>query len=142
MFSNPFAPSTILTDHSVSTTKSIPTTRTKPNIKSSSSSPSLDPLDNSRRSSFTRTALRTPLDASTHRASTPGVEPTFTEFIPALPDCTRRKSVDVGVLGLGYHRHGGGATTSKRMREAVGPDAGDKQIGLFGSGPKGGKDRL
>lgn len=63
--------------------------------------------------------------------------------VPVPTDvATRRRSVDVGVLGLGYHRHGGGPAPSKRKRDAVGPDAGDKQIGVFGSGPKGGRDRL
>lgn len=58
------------------------------------------------------------------------------------PDFSRRRSVDVGVLGLGTHRLNGVSTLSKRVREAVGPDAGDKEIGLVGAGAKGGKDRL
>lgn len=58
------------------------------------------------------------------------------------PDFSRRRSVDVGVLGLGTHRLNGVSTISKRVREAVGPDAGDKEIGLVGAGAKGGKDRL
>ncbi|SCZ98798.1 BZ3500_MvSof-1268-A1-R1_Chr3-1g05628 [Microbotryum saponariae] len=56
-------------------------------------------------------------------------------------DFMRRRSVDVGVLGVGMHRQGNGAP-SRRVREAVGPDAGDKEFGLVGAGAKGGKDRL
>lgn len=57
-------------------------------------------------------------------------------------DFSRRRSVDVGVLGLGSHRAYGVGSLSKRVREAVGPDAGDKEAGVVGSGPEGGKDRL
>lgn len=57
-----------------------------------------------------------------------------------LPDYSRRKSVDVGVLGV--HRLSGGSHLSKRVRDAVGPDAGDKEVGVVGAGVKGGKDRL
>lgn len=31
---------------------------------------------------------------------------------------------------------------SRRVRDAIGPDAGDKETGLVGAGGKGGKDRL
>ncbi|BGP16120.1 hypothetical protein JCM10213_007500 [Rhodosporidiobolus nylandii] len=55
---------------------------------------------------------------------------------------SRRRSVDVGVLGVGTHRVHGVTTMSRRVREAVGPDAGDKETGVIGAGTKGGKDRL
>lgn len=94
-------------------------------------------------------AARVPLPLSTIPlyVKSPDQIPTPLGFItdadvPIPLDVTRRRSVDVGVLGLGYHRHGSGPAPSKRMRDAVGPDAGDKQIGVFGSGPKGGRDRL
>lgn len=48
----------------------------------------------------------------------------------------------MGVLGLGTHRQNGVGSVSRRVREAVGPDAGDKEVGLVGAGAKGGKDRL
>lgn len=57
-------------------------------------------------------------------------------------DLSRRRSVDVGVLGLGSHRPYGAGSLSKKVREAVGPDAADKETGVVGSGLKGGKDRL
>lgn len=57
-------------------------------------------------------------------------------------DFSRRRSVDVGVLGHGSHQQVGNGGRSKRMREAVGPDAGDKETGFTGSTLKGGKDRL
>ncbi|KAM0752027.1 HD-domain/PDEase-like protein [Meredithblackwellia eburnea MCA 4105] len=58
-------------------------------------------------------------------------------------DFSRRRSVDVGVLGLGTHRQNGVGSMSKRVREAVGPDAGDKDNGFVPTpGLKGGKDRL
>ena len=53
----------------------------------------------------------------------------------------RRRSVDVGVLGLGTHRMGGVGAVSRRVRDAVGPDAGDKEYGLTGSAANG-KDRM
>lgn len=53
----------------------------------------------------------------------------------------RRRSVDVGVLGLGTHRMGGAGAASRRVRDAIGPDAGDKEFGLTGSAPNG-KDRM
>lgn len=48
----------------------------------------------------------------------------------------------MGVLGVGTHRAHGVTTMSRRVRDAVGPDAGDKETGLVGAGGKGGKDRL
>lgn len=57
-------------------------------------------------------------------------------------DFTRRRSVDVGVLGVGTHRVHGVTAMSKKVRDAVGPDAGDKETGVIGAGKKGGKDRL
>ncbi|GAA5899894.1 hypothetical protein JCM5296_006208 [Sporobolomyces johnsonii] len=57
-------------------------------------------------------------------------------------DFSRRRSVDVGVLGVGTHRVRGVTAMSKRVRDAVGPDAGDKETGVIGAGAKGGKDRL
>ncbi|GAA5959812.1 hypothetical protein JCM21900_001026 [Sporobolomyces salmonicolor] len=57
-------------------------------------------------------------------------------------DFSRRRSVDVGVLGVGTHRVHGVTAVSKRVRDAVGPDAGDKETGVIGAGAKGGKDRL
>jgi hypothetical protein len=57
-------------------------------------------------------------------------------------DFSRRRSVDVGVLGHGSHRQFGMGIRSKGLRDAVGPDAGDKEYGLVGSGLRGGKDRL
>ncbi len=53
----------------------------------------------------------------------------------------RRRSVDVGVLGLGTHRMGGVGSVSRRVRDAVGPDAGDKEHGFTGSAANG-KDRM
>ncbi|GAA5998996.1 3',5'-cyclic-nucleotide phosphodiesterase PDE2 [Rhodotorula paludigena] len=58
------------------------------------------------------------------------------------PDFSRRRSVDVGVLGQGTHRMHGVTAMSRRVRDAIGPDAGDKETGLVGAGGKGGKDRL
>lgn len=64
-------------------------------------------------------------------------------FFTQPVDFSRRRSVDVGVLGLGTHRQNGIGSMSKRVREAVGPDAGDKESGFVGSnGLKSGKDRL
>ncbi|GAA5911213.1 3',5'-cyclic-nucleotide phosphodiesterase PDE2 [Sporobolomyces salmoneus] len=57
-------------------------------------------------------------------------------------DFTRRRSVDVGVLGVGTHRIHGITAMSKKVRDAVGPDAGDKETGVIGAGKKGGRDRL
>lgn len=58
-------------------------------------------------------------------------------------DYSRRRSVDVGVLKSGVRRTSGpGGMGSRKVRDAVGPDAGDKEYGLVGTGPKGGKDRL
>ncbi|KAK4047035.1 3',5'-cyclic-nucleotide phosphodiesterase [Microbotryomycetes sp. JL221] len=57
-----------------------------------------------------------------------------------VPDFPRRRSVDVGVLGMSNHRLNGINPLSKRVREAVGPDAGDKEFGVVGA--KGAKDRL
>lgn len=57
-----------------------------------------------------------------------------------VPDFSRRRSVDVGVLGV--HRLSAGSSLSRRVREAVGPDAADKEVGVIGAGGKGGKDRL
>ncbi|KAK4699221.1 hypothetical protein P7C70_g7042, partial [Phenoliferia sp. Uapishka_3] len=58
-------------------------------------------------------------------------------------DFSRRRSVDVGVLGLGTHRSNGAGSMSKRVREAVGPDAWDKETGFVATpGLKSGKDRL
>lgn len=50
--------------------------------------------------------------------------------------------MDVGVLGVGTHRVHGVTAMSKKVRDAVGPDAGDKETGVIGAGKKGGKDRL
>ncbi|KAL8292738.1 hypothetical protein RQP46_001350 [Phenoliferia psychrophenolica] len=65
-------------------------------------------------------------------------------FKPHVPvDFSRRRSVDVGVLGLGTHRQNGVGSMSRRVRDAVGPDAGDKETGFVpSSGLKSGKDRL
>ncbi|GAA5978697.1 hypothetical protein JCM11641_006146 [Rhodosporidiobolus odoratus] len=63
-------------------------------------------------------------------------------FLKAPVDFSRRRSVDVGVLGVGTHRMHGVTTMSRRVRDAVGPDAGDKETGLIGAGAKGGRDRL
>lgn len=64
------------------------------------------------------------------------------DLFPTTVDFSRRRSVDVGVLGHGSHQQVGNGGRSKRMREAVGPDAGDKETGFTGSTLKGGKDRL
>lgn len=90
------------------------------------------------------------------RSSTPILSPMFapittstTSFISAtVPSYSaydpveRRRSVDVGVLRLGFHRRETGQNVSRSVRDAVGPDAGDKEDGLIGAGPKRGKDRL
>ncbi|GAA5883544.1 hypothetical protein JCM16303_005478 [Sporobolomyces ruberrimus] len=65
-----------------------------------------------------------------------------TSLLPSNVDFTRRRSVDVGVLGVGTHRLHGVTAMSKKVRDAVGPDAGDKETGLIGAGKKGGRDRL
>jgi len=63
-------------------------------------------------------------------------------LLKVTPDFTRRRSVDVGVLGVGTHRLYGVTAMSRRVRDAVGPDAGDKETGVVGAGGKGRKDRL
>lgn len=64
-------------------------------------------------------------------------------LLKPTPDFYRRRSVDVGVLGVGNHHRMYGATAmSKRLRHAIGPDAGDKETGVVGAGAKGGRDRL
>ncbi|GAA5943750.1 3',5'-cyclic-nucleotide phosphodiesterase PDE2 [Sporobolomyces koalae] len=63
-------------------------------------------------------------------------------FLSTNVDFTRRRSVDVGVLGVGTHRLHGATAVSRRVRDAVGPDAGDKETGVIGAGKKGGRDRL
>ncbi|BGP55449.1 3',5'-cyclic-nucleotide phosphodiesterase [Rhodotorula sphaerocarpa] len=57
-------------------------------------------------------------------------------------DSYRRRSVDVGVLGVGNHRLYGATAPSRRVRNAIGPDAGDKETGVIGAGKKGGRDRM
>lgn len=78
------------------------------------------------------------------RASTSAVPTKITSNDPLFStlDFSRRRSVDVGVLGHGSHQQVGNGGRSKRMREAVGPDAGDKETGFTGSTLQGGKDRL
>ncbi|GAA6016521.1 hypothetical protein JCM11491_002349 [Sporobolomyces phaffii] len=94
------------------------------------------------------TPMRSP---SVSSASTTSFFPTY--LAPATPqastsylannvDFTRRRSVDVGVLGVGTHRLHGVTAMSKKVRDAVGPDAGDKETGVIGAGKKGGRDRL
>ncbi|GAA5989589.1 hypothetical protein JCM10908_000545 [Rhodotorula pacifica] len=63
-------------------------------------------------------------------------------LLKPTPDFYRRRSVDVGVLGVGNHRMYGATVMSKRLRHAIGPDAGDKETGVIGAGAKGGRDRL
>lgn len=63
-------------------------------------------------------------------------------LLKPTPDFYRRRSVDVGVLGVGNHRIYGATAMSKRLRHAIGPDAGDKETGVIGAGAKGGRDRL
>lgn len=77
--------------------------------------------------------------ATTNTTVTAAVAPVRYSAPPV--DFSRRRSVDVGVLGLGYHRHGTGGNFSRSVRDAIGPDAEDKADGLIGSGPKG-KDRM
>ncbi|KAI5476572.1 hypothetical protein MNV49_007519 [Pseudohyphozyma bogoriensis] len=69
----------------------------------------------------------------------PSPATSFLRQNPAVVDFSRRRSVDVGVLGLGTHRNGVGSI-SRRVRDAVGPDAGDKETGFVGYGSTGGKD--
>ncbi|GAA5985760.1 hypothetical protein JCM5350_005272, partial [Sporobolomyces pararoseus] len=75
------------------------------------------------------------LAPTTPQASTSLLNPNNVDF-------TRRRSVDVGVLGVGTHRVHGVTAMSKKVRDAVGPDAGDKETGVIGAGKKGGRDRL
>ncbi|GAA6027204.1 hypothetical protein JCM8097_002482 [Rhodosporidiobolus ruineniae] len=110
-------------------------------------------LSSSRRASIqgTPSPLRSPA------ATTAGAPPFFTGFMAGGPtvggagpnpllkanvDFSRRRTVDVGVLGVGTHRAHGVTAMSRRVRDAVGPDAGDKETGVIGAGAKGGKDRL
>ncbi|GAA5851196.1 hypothetical protein JCM8547_004162 [Rhodosporidiobolus lusitaniae] len=105
-------------------------------------------LSTSRRASIqgTPSPLRSPAATTAH------AQPFFSGFInnnsgpnPLLKanvDFSRRRSVDVGVLGVGTHRSHGATAMSRRVRDAVGPDAGDKETGVIGAGAKGGKDRL
>ncbi|GAA5899274.1 hypothetical protein JCM6882_009302 [Rhodosporidiobolus microsporus] len=103
-------------------------------------------LSGSRRASIqgTPSPLRSPAATTAH------APPFFSGFMNASsgpflkpnPDFSRRRSVDVGVLGVGTHRMHGVTTMSRRVRDAVGPDAGDKETGVIGAGAKGGKDRL
>ncbi|BGP40013.1 3',5'-cyclic-nucleotide phosphodiesterase [Rhodotorula kratochvilovae] len=105
-------------------------------------------LPGSRRASIqgTPSPLRSPAAGTAHAA------PFFSNFMAGAtssngllrvtPDFSRRRSVDVGVLGVGTHRMHGVTAMSRRVRDAVGPDAGDKETGVVGAGGKGGKDRL
>ncbi|GAA6011975.1 hypothetical protein JCM10207_003446 [Rhodosporidiobolus poonsookiae] len=106
-------------------------------------------LPGSRRASIqgTSSPLRSPAASTAHappffagimNSNTTGPNP----LLKANVDFSRRRSVDVGVLGVGTHRMHGVTTMSRRVRDAVGPDAGDKETGLVGAGAKGGKDRL
>lgn len=108
---------------------------------SSTDSPLLPP---SRRSSLqdTPSPMRSP--------STGGepASPFFTNLsaeaglLKPTADSYRRRSVDVGVLGVGNHRLYGATAPSRRVRNAIGPDAGDKETGVIGAGKKGGRDRM
>ncbi|GAA5829618.1 hypothetical protein JCM3766R1_001240 [Sporobolomyces carnicolor] len=94
------------------------------------------------------TPIRSPSVSSASSASffagylAPSTPQASTSFLANNVDFTRRRSVDVGVLGVGTHRMHGVTAMSKRKRDAVGPDAGDKETGLIGAGKKGGRDRL
>jgi hypothetical protein len=72
----------------------------------------------------------------------PGAPQASTSLLSNNVDFTRRRSVDVGVLGVGTHRVHGVTAMSKKVRDAVGPDAGDKETGVIGAGKKGARDRL
>ncbi|GAA5879403.1 hypothetical protein JCM3774_005230 [Rhodotorula dairenensis] len=108
---------------------------------SSTGSPLLPP---SRRASM----QDTPSPMYTPVASGSSASPFFTNLsaegglLKPTPDFYRRRSVDVGVLGVGNHRVYGATAMSKRLRHAIGPDAGDKETGVIGAGAKGGRDRL
>lgn len=137
IFTERLTATTLSTDLAGSTSSSRPSSIISgSNVQSASSSPKRGSFD----SQLPPSTLK-PIPAFNHE----GKAESTTSIIPVAIIGTsdfRRKSVDVGVLGLGYHRHGGGPTTSKKMREAVGPDASDKQIGVYGSALNNGKDRL
>ncbi|GAA6048229.1 hypothetical protein JCM3770_006493 [Rhodotorula araucariae] len=105
-------------------------------------------LSSSRRASIqgTPSPLRTPSAGTAHAppffSSLMSGATSSTGLLKVTPDFSRRRSVDVGVLGVGTHRIHGVTAMSRRVRDAVGPDAGDKETGVVGAGGKGGKDRL
>lgn len=125
-------------------------TRTTPDL--SPSGAALPPAPQSRRGSLqSGSPLRSPAAAThqpffSHTAPPPTTStvPSTANFLKNNPtvDFSRRRSVDVGVLGLGTHRQNGVGSMSKRVRDAVGPDAGDKETGFVASKLKGGKDRM
>ncbi|KAK4046188.1 3',5'-cyclic-nucleotide phosphodiesterase [Microbotryomycetes sp. JL201] len=109
--------------------------------------------DHSRRGSLQANQTGTSSPLRSPAASTALAPPFFSSLInPAaasssssllnahVPDFPRRRSVDVGVLGMSNHRLNGINPLSKRVKEAIGPDAGDKETGVVGA--KGAKDRL
>ncbi|KAM0787724.1 hypothetical protein ACM66B_003783 [Microbotryomycetes sp. NB124-2] len=109
--------------------------------------------DQSRRGSLQTTAPGTSSPLRSPAASTALAPPFFSNLINPtsasssssllnahVPDFPRRRSVDVGVLGMSNHRLNGINPLSKRVKEAIGPDAGDKETGVVGA--KGAKDRL
>ncbi|GAA6059261.1 hypothetical protein JCM10212_006654 [Sporobolomyces blumeae] len=127
-----------------------PTTRATSHGRRSSTSAEAAPLPASPRSSHTGspTPVRSPSVSSAagqpffsgllHQAG----QPTSNSLLAPNVDFTRRRSVDVGVLGVGTHRMHGVTAMSRKVRDAVGPDAGDKETGVIGAGKKGGRDRL
>jgi hypothetical protein len=136
MFINPFSTSTNI-NNNTSTSINITTNSTPTSRKHSQSS--LNSISISRITTSIDTINQNIIKSNS--IPTTSITTTTTTIIPCSTtvDFSRRTSVDNGVFSSGYHRHGTGASVSRSVRDAVGPDAGDKEEGFVGTSANGGR---
>jgi hypothetical protein len=142
MFINPFSTSTNINNITIqSTSTSINTTTNSTPTSRKHSQSSLNSISRSRINSIDTINQNI---IKSNSIPTTSITTTTTTIIPCSTtvDFSRRTSVDNGVFSSGYHRHGTGASVSRSVRDAVGPDAGDKEEGFVGTSANGGRNRL